>query len=88
MSLKPPPLHLPIPLRVRGTLDEPAFSWDIFSAIAEPAKYATPFAVGAREEKMPPEVREAITLALSADPAENRISAEAREFLEELLRTR
>ncbi|MBU1212200.1 MAG: AsmA family protein [Alphaproteobacteria bacterium] len=88
MSLKPPPLHLPIPLRVRGTLDEPAFSWDIFSAIAEPAKYATPFSVGARDEKMPTEVREAITQALSADPVESRISAEARGFLEELLRTR
>lgn len=88
MSLKPPPLHLPIPLRVRGTIDEPAFSWDIFSAIAEPTKFATPFAVGFSEEKMPPEVREAITQALAVDPAESRISPEARGFLEELMRTR
>lgn len=88
MSLKPPPLHLPIPLRVRGTVDEPSFSWDIFSAIAAPAKYSTPFAVGSRDERMPPQVREAIQEALAADPSESRLSAEAKAFLEELLQTR
>jgi hypothetical protein len=88
MSLKPPPLHLPIPLRVRGTLEEPFFRWDVFSAIAEPSKFATPFAVGSPDEKMPEEVRQEITSALAVDPAKSRISNETRSFLEELLRTR
>ncbi len=88
LSLKPPPLHLPIPLRIGGTFDEPSIRWDIFSAVAEPAKFATPFAVGSLGEKMPPEVREAVTARLAQDPAESQLSPAVRRFLEQLLETR
>ncbi|MDX2259917.1 MAG: AsmA family protein [Hyphomicrobiaceae bacterium] len=87
LALKPPPLALPIPLKVRGTTDEPAFAWDIFSAVAEPQTFATPFAVGPAEERMPDDVRQAITARL-ADPAGAPLSPESRRFLEELLATR
>ena len=88
LSLKTPPLHLPVQLRVRGTLDQPSIYWDIFSAIADPTKLATPFAVGSKDERMPDAVRTAITKALAADPATTRLSPEARAFLNELLRMR
>lgn len=88
LNLKPPPLHLPIPLRMRGTVEKPSIKWDIFSAIAEPTKFATPFAVGSESEKMPDAVRNAIEKALAKDTSKSQISAGARRFLETLLSTR
>ncbi|MEO1207490.1 MAG: AsmA family protein [Pseudomonadota bacterium] len=88
LSLQPPPIHLPIPLRVQGDVDDPEVFWDLFSAAAEPNKYATPFSVGSPNEKMPPEVRSAIEAALSQAPSKRDLSIESRTFLEGLLATR
>ncbi|MDX2287288.1 MAG: AsmA family protein [Hyphomicrobiaceae bacterium] len=88
LSLKPPPLHLPIPIKIRGTTDEPAFEWNIFGAVAEPAKFATPFAVATEGERMPDDVRKALEAKLALPSAESGLSPEARAFLEELLATR
>jgi uncharacterized protein involved in outer membrane biogenesis len=88
LSLKPPPWHLPIPLRLRGTVEKPRINWGIFSAIAEPNKFATPFAIGLESERMPDEVRAEIERILADEMARSRLSPAAREFLETLMKTR
>ena len=88
LSLKPPPWHLPIPLRLRGTVKKPRINWGIFSAIAEPNKFATPFAIGLESELMPDHVRTKIEKILADETARSRLSPAAREFLDTLLKTR
>ena len=88
LSLSTPPPHLPIPLRVRGTVDRPDIKWDIFSAVAWPAKFATPFAVGDKNEKMPEKVRCIIEKKLAADASETTLSPASRSFLQDLLEKR
>ena len=88
LSLSKPPPHLPIPLRVRGTVDHPDIKWDIFSAVASPAEFATPFAVGKENEKMPMKVRCAIEKKLAANASETTLSPASRRFLRDLLETR
>jgi hypothetical protein len=90
LVVKPPPLHLPIPLRILGTLDAPKISWDIVSAVMQPAQFATPFDV-AREARqlgqVPPEIRDAITRVLTSGriAGGERIAPQVRQFLQELL---
>jgi len=88
LSLSTPPPHLPIPLRVRGTVDRPDIKWDIFSAVAWPAKFATPFAIGDKNEKMPEKVRCVIEKKLAADASETTLSPASRSFLQDLLEKR
>ena len=86
--LSTPPPHLPIPLRVRGTIDRPDISWDIFSAVASPEKFATPFAVGGSDEKMPAAVRCMIEKKLTTASSNRTLSPASRHFLQVLLNTR
>lgn len=88
LSLSPPPWFLPIPVRLSGTVEKPDFGWDLFKAISEPSRFATPFAIAPSDEKMPAEVRRAIELALQSEDSEKRIAPDARRFLEDLLATR
>jgi len=91
LTLKPPPIYFPIPLRILGNIKKPKVSWDIFRAVATTSRLATPFSIAPRDKRMPLETRHEIEeLLLPEERRQGRVplSNEAREFLKTLLQTR
>jgi len=91
LTLKPPPIYFPIPLRVVGNIKKPKVSWDIFRAISKTSRLATPFAIAPADKRMPLETRheiEKLLLSNATGGSRVKLSDEALEFLKTLLQTR
>lgn len=83
LTLVPPPVSLPVPLRVTGPWSKPDVAWDWKSVLWNPTGFSAAPVVAGGGQTVPPEVRQAIEKALAEDSG--KLPPETRAMLQSLI---
>jgi len=87
LQLTPPPTHLPIPLRVSGTLTAPSVGLDWSGIFSSPSTLGNPGQVALSPEPLPPELQQKVQTILAANANNPKLAPKTREALQSLLPT-
>jgi AsmA protein len=85
LQLTPPPTHLPIPLKVRGTLTAPSVGLDWSSIFSSPATLGGPVQVAAAPEPLPADIQQKVQNILTANADNPKLTPQMRDALQSLL---
>jgi len=87
LQLTPPPTHLPIPLKVSGTLTKPSVGLDWSSIFGSPKEVGGPSQVALSPQPLPPDVKQKVQNILSANANNPKLAQQTRDALQSLLST-
>jgi AsmA protein len=85
LQLTPPPTHLPIPLKVSGTLTAPSVGFDWSSIFSSPATLGGPSQVALAPEPLPADIQQKVQNILTANADNPKLAPETRDALQSLL---
>jgi len=85
LQLTPPPTHLPIPLKVSGTLTAPSVGFDWSSIFSSPATLGGPSQVALSPEPLPADIKQKVQDILTANAANPKLTPQTRDALQSLL---
>jgi AsmA protein len=87
LQLTPPPTHLPIPLKVSGTLTAPSVGFDWSGIFSSPATLGSPSQVALSPEPLPADIKQKVQTILTANTNNPKLTPQTREALQSLLTT-
>src|SRR5262249_24442943 len=87
LQLTPPPTHLPIPLKVSGTLTKPSVGLDWSGIFSAPKQLGDPAQVALSPERLPAQVKQKVQSILTANASNPKLAPQTREALQSLLTT-
>jgi AsmA protein len=85
LQLTPPPTHLPIPLKVSGTLTSPSVGFDWSSIFKSPATLGGPSQVALAPEPLPADIQQKVQNILTANVDNPKFAPQTRDALQSLL---
>lgn len=85
LEISPPPLHIPIPVKVSGNWSKPVIKVDIFGMFAAPQEHGLTADIAPHSSDVPAEVRQAIEQALASPSTADRLPEASRDFLRALV---
>jgi AsmA protein len=85
LQLTPPPTHLPIPLKVSGTLTAPSVGFDWSGIFSSPATLGGPSQVALAPEPLPADIKQKVQNILTANTDNPKLSPQTRDALQSLL---
>ncbi len=85
LKLIPPPVHLPIPLKVSGPWSKPSVAWDWSGMLENTATFGRPDSLTSSPEPMPAALAERIRRLTSEGVALNQLNASSVDALRSLL---
>lgn len=85
LQLTPPPTHLPIPLKVSGTLTAPSVGFDWSSIFSSPATLGGPSQVALSPEPLPADIKQKVQNILNANTDNPKLAPQTRDTLQSLL---
>jgi AsmA protein len=85
LQLTPPPTHLPIPLKVSGTLTAPSVGFDWSSIFSSPATLGGPSALSLSPEPLPADIKQKVQNILTANADNPKLTPQTRDALQSLL---
>jgi AsmA protein len=88
LQLTPPPTHLPIPIKVGGTLTAPTVNFDVWDFIfGHPGTVGSPSQVALSPEPLPVDLKQRVQGILNANANNPKLTPESRAALQSLLVT-
>jgi AsmA protein len=87
LQLTPPPTHLPIPLKVGGTLSAPSVGLDWAGIFSSPGTVGSPGQVALAPEPLPADVKQKVQNLLSANANNPKLTPQTRSALQALMAT-
>jgi AsmA protein len=85
LQLTPPPTHLPIPLKVSGTLTAPSVGFDWSGIFNSPATVGPPSQVALAPEPLPADIKQKVQNILTANAENPKLTPQTRDALQSLL---
>jgi AsmA protein len=85
LQLTPPPTHLPIPLKVSGTLTAPAVGLDWSSIFSSPGTVGGPSQVALAPEPLPADIKQKVQNILTTNTDNPKLAPQTRDALKALL---
>ncbi|MBO0757953.1 MAG: AsmA family protein [Bradyrhizobiaceae bacterium] len=85
LQLTPPPTHLPIPLKVSGTVMAPSVGFDWSSLFSSPATLGGPSQVALSPEPLPADIQQKVQSILNANADNPKLAPQTRDALKSLL---
>jgi AsmA protein len=87
LQLTPPPTHLPIPLKVSGTLTAPSVGFDWSGIFSSPATLGGPSQLALSPEPLPADIKQKVQTILTANADNPKLTPQTRDALQSLLTT-
>jgi AsmA protein len=87
LQLTPPPTHLPIPLKVSGTLSAPSVGLDWASIFSSPGTVGNPSQMSLSPEPLPDDIKQKVQNLLTANANNPKLQPQTRQALQSLLAT-
>jgi len=87
LQLTPPPTHLPIPLKVSGTLAAPSVGLDWARIFSSPGTAGNPSQMSLSPEPLPDDIKQKVQNLLTANANNPKLEPQTRQALQSLLAT-
>jgi AsmA protein len=87
LQLTPPPTHLPIPLKVSGTLTSPSVGIDWSGIFSSPTTVGNPSQVTLAPEPLPNDLKQRVQNILTTNANNPKLTPQTRDALQSLLAT-